>query len=98
MTKNPFINALAASAYIALIDLFVMSVPDKEPILAAAGPIVFLSLFVFSAAVMGYLFVLQPVLLAIAGKPKEGVTLFLQTLGCFALITLCVVVGFALLL
>jgi len=98
MTKHPLINALAASAYIALISLFVMSVPDKQPILAAIGPIIFLSLFVFSAAVMGYLFVLQPILLAIGGKPKEGITLFLQTLGCFALVTIVVVAGYALLL
>lgn len=97
MTKNPFINALAASMYVGLVATFINFVPEHHPALEAIAPIVFISLFVFSAAIMGYLMVLQPLLLAINGKAEQGVKLFLQTLGVFALITLCIVAISALL-
>ena len=47
-----------------------------------------LSLFVLSAAVMGYIFFYQPTQLYLAGKHKEAVNMFLKTVGFFATITL----------
>ncbi|HEY4517472.1 MAG TPA: hypothetical protein VJI74_01115 [Candidatus Paceibacterota bacterium] len=51
-------------------------------------PIAMLSLFVLSASVMGYLFVVEPVQLYLDGKKKEGITFFLQTVTIFAGATL----------
>jgi len=93
MTRNPILNALAAIAYIALL----VSLIFYGPALLAAfsfnlaqvpeifAPITVLSLFVFSAALMGYLFLYQPLLLILAGEKKEGTKLFLQTVGAFGI-------------
>jgi hypothetical protein len=91
MTKNPILNGLAAVAYIAAL----MSVMFYGPALLAPLSINFaqvpeifagitmLSLFVFSAAMMGYIFLYQPILLILAGEKKEGTTLFLKTVAAF---------------
>ncbi len=88
MTKNPIVNALCASAYIILIvfimDYVMRAIPHPKTIMI---PITILSLFTLSAAVMGYLFVYQPVQLYLDGKKKNAVNLFLQTVGVFAVIT-----------
>lgn len=47
-------------------------------------PIAMLSLFVFSASTMSYLFLYEPLCLLLDGKRKEAVVLFFQTLGVFA--------------
>ena len=55
------------------------------------APVVFLSLFTLSAAVMGYLFCYQPLQLYIDGKKKQAVNLFLHTtliFGCFTALAL----------
>ena len=63
MSKNPFINAFVASGYISILVTLIFNSPrfitDNE--LGMMAPIIFLSLFVISAALMGYLFVYQPV-------------------------------------
>lgn len=88
MALNPFIRALLAAAYIAVFAAVVYNLPPRlehtvEPIF---GIVAFLSAFVFSAALMGYLFLLAPFLLFTEGKPKEAVRFFLQTLISFAAI------------
>ncbi|MFA6585412.1 MAG: hypothetical protein WCS97_03140 [Candidatus Paceibacterota bacterium] len=89
MSKNPFVNALAASGYISLIATAIFNSPtyitDNE--LGMMAPILFLSLFVFSAAMMGYFFVYQPFLLLIEGDKKGATKLFLTTVFAFAGIT-----------
>ncbi|MFZ5534572.1 MAG: hypothetical protein ACOY3M_00200 [Patescibacteria group bacterium] len=88
MSKNPVINALSASAYI----LFIVSVmswgtqyaPKEDSFLA---PVAVISLFTLSAAVMGYIFCYAPLMLYFDGKKKVAVTLFLQTVGVFGLLT-----------
>ncbi len=84
MTKNPFLNAIAAIAYIVTIGLVMNTgiryAPKEDTIMA---PIAMISLFTFSAAVMGYLFCLQPAQLYFEGKKKAGLNLFLQTLAVF---------------
>ena len=92
MTKNPFLNALAASAYItvlvsALSNASKMNIPEDGFII----PIAMLSLFVFSAAVMGYLFVYQPLCLFFENRHEEAVRLFLLTVASFAGITVAIV-------
>ncbi len=53
-------------------------------------PIAVLSLFSLSAAVMGYLFLYQPILLFLDGHKKNAINLFLQTVAVFAGITILV--------
>jgi len=89
VTKNPFINALAATLYITV----VATIPFFGKQLFGDGksfliPIAMLSLFTLSAAVMGYLFLYQPLLLILDGHKKDAVKLFLQTIATFAGITL----------
>jgi hypothetical protein len=87
MTKNPIFNALAALSYIALIVSVIFYGPqyvhiEENTILI---PIGMLSLFVFSAAAMGYIFLSQPLQLFLEGQKKESIGLFLKTLCAFAL-------------
>lgn len=89
MKWNPLLNALAASSYIGAVVLFlhfIESVRRDTPdtILDGLGVI---SLFVFSAAVMAFLFFYQPALRLIENKRSEAVSYFLRTLGIFGLIT-----------
>lgn len=89
MTRNPFINALSAVAYIGLVVTlinFVSRTQNNKPDTAFA-PVAALSLFTLSAAVMAYLFFYQSVLLLIDGDKKNAVNLFLKTVGFFAVFT-----------
>lgn len=87
MTKNPFYNALVAVIYIVLVVLVVNLVTDiralEESLLM---PIMMISLFTLSAAVMGYIFCLQPLRLYLDGKKEEGISLFVKTIIIFAII------------
>lgn len=89
MTKNPLLNALAASLYIILVASIMFYGPRnsgaEDSIIA---PIAIISLFTLSAAVMGYLFIYQPLLLLLENKKKEAVQLFLKTVFVFAGLTL----------
>lgn len=49
-----------------------------------------MSLFVFSAAIMAFLFFYRPVVLLIEHKKAEAVSYFLKTLGTFGVITVVV--------
>ena len=86
MTKNPFINALAGLLYIVLV---VSALFNAEFLFGAQEdtiliPIAALSLFVFSASTMAYLFLYQPLQMFLDGEKKDAVNLFLKTLGVFA--------------
>ncbi|KXK09201.1 MAG: hypothetical protein UZ21_OP11001000259 [Microgenomates bacterium OLB22] len=89
MTKNPIINALSATAYIIIVANVMFYIMDgvEDTILI---PIFVLSLLTLSALVMGYVFFLQPVLLYLEGNKKDAVTLFGQSIGAFATITLVI--------
>lgn len=88
MTTNPFINALAALAYIAAVVSFIFygieEGPDPEGIIM---PITMLSLLVLSVLAMAYCFFFQPVQLYLDGKKREAAALFVQSVGLFACIT-----------
>src|SRR5258705_13989338 len=91
MTKNPFINAACASLYITGVASF-MFYGSKMfgPANTMVVPIAIISLFTLSAAVMGYLFVYQPLVLFLDGHKTQAVNLFLQTIAVFAGITVLV--------
>ncbi len=82
MTKNPFYNALAAIAYIVGIVFVIYGVDQTETNYGTAQfimPIMMLSLFTLSAAVMGYIFGYHPARLFLENKRDEGIRLFLNT-------------------
>lgn len=89
MTKNPFYNALLANIYIISLISIAFAVPKflGEPKDSILFPMGALSVLVFSAALMAYLFFYQPVLMLLDGKREEAIKLFLQTLGVFAGVT-----------
>lgn len=94
MSKNPVINALGALAYIGLVVAvmtFLSNTMRNKPDTIGA-PLTVLSLFTLSAAVMGYLFLYQPLMLFIDGKKKHAVTLFVQTVGVFAVFTAIILI------
>ena len=87
MTKNPFANATFAALYIVLI-VNLMNVVIRtteegsgESILV---PMAVLSLFVLSAAIMGFLFISEPIKMYLDGKKQEAVNFFLKTIASFA--------------
>lgn len=84
--KKPFLHALAAALYIVLIVFIVSLVTSvlkgrSETIII---PMTMLSMFVLSAAVMGFLFLSEPLQLLIENKKKEAVSFFAKTVGFFA--------------
>ncbi len=89
MNKSPLLGALLASLYINIVVLIIFyggqyasNTPDTLLI-----PVAMLSLFVLSAAVMGYLFLSEPLQLFFDGKKQEAINLFLKTVAIFAGIT-----------
>ena len=92
MSQNPFLNAVAALAYIMGIASVMYLVSEYLPNDTEGFPVfnitLFLSLFVFSAAAMGFIFLSKPITLFHDGEKKEGIKLFLETLGAFAGLTL----------
>jgi heme O synthase-like polyprenyltransferase len=99
MSKHPFVNALVASGYISLLVTGIMNSPklvtDNE--LGMMAPVLFLSLFVLSAALMGYFFLYQPIQFLVEGKKEEATKLFLTTVFAFACITGVMVLSWLLL-
>ena len=89
MTKNPLYNALSAFIYIVLVVLLMTySGNIDSPSNEILAPIMMLSLFTLSAAVMGFIFGYQPVMLYLDNKKEEAVKLFIRTVAIFALLTL----------
>ena len=84
--KKPFLHAFGAALYIVIIVLIVWGVgsvlknqPDTIVI-----PMTMLSLFVLSTAVMGYLFLAEPLQLLLDSRKKEAIEFFGKTVGFFA--------------
>lgn len=91
MTRNPFLNALAAVLYIvavASVMYYGLASSGREDTVII--PIAIISLFTLSAAVMGYIFLYQPIQLFLEGKKKAAVNLFTKTVGAFAAVTLLI--------
>lgn len=82
-------NALAATAYILGVVLFIRLIESlrhdtPDTLLDGMGAI---SLFVFSAAVMAFLFFYQPMVKLTENKKAEALSYFLKTLALFGVIT-----------
>ncbi len=93
MRWNPYINALGAAAYVWAIGFlfqYIGSIRHDTPD-RLTDPIMALSLLVFSAAVMGFLFFYRPVVLLIENKKEQAISFFLKTLVTFGAITLVVI-------
>ncbi|MEK7227776.1 MAG: hypothetical protein AAB681_00270 [Patescibacteria group bacterium] len=92
--KKPFLYALVAAVYIIFIVLVMQTassfLPPKDNLLM---PITMLGLFVLSAAVMGFLFLSEPLRLFLENQKQEAFIFFTKTIGVFA----CFVVIFAIL-
>lgn len=67
-----------------VINTLMNKAPKEDSFLA---PILFLSMFTLSAAVMGFIFGSQPLQLFLDGKKKEAVKLAVQTIIAFAALT-----------
>ncbi len=94
--KKPFLHALGAAIYIAVlvsVGSFAGSFLKDQPETIII-PMTMLSLFVLSAAVMGFLFLSEPLRLLVENKKPEALVFFGKTVGFFA----CFVVVFAILL
>jgi len=93
MTKNPFINALTALVYIAIVScVLYVGTLLKVGTNAIIAPIALVSLFTLSAAVMGYIFLYQPAQLYFDNKKIQGVRLFLGTVMVFGCLTFIMLV------
>jgi SNF family Na+-dependent transporter len=94
MNKNPYLNAVLASVYIIIMATLLQNghyiFGEQDNFLS---PVLFLSLFVLSAALMGYLFIGEPVMLFLDNQKKQAVTFFWQTVSTFACITLLLVIA-----
>jgi len=88
MTTNPYLNALTAVAYVALVaSLMFFGSSYIDPVDNVLMPIAMLSLLVLSVVVMATCFFYQPIQLFLAGDKAGATTLFTKTIAAFALIT-----------
>lgn len=85
MTKNPFLNAGAAAAYIGAVVLFISQMPGPDPDTLLL-PMSMLGLLVLSVLVMASCFFFVPFQLYFEGKKAEAVAFFGQTVTAFAAI------------
>lgn len=87
--KRAFLNAIATTAYVILVVLFLFSLQrfasKPETIII---PMSMILLFVCSAAITGFLVFGKPVMLYIDGKKKEAVSLLTHTIGILVIITI----------
>lgn len=84
--KKPFLHAAGAALYIVFI---VFTVQGVSSLLQSQNgtlviPMTMLSLFVLSAAVMGFLFLSEPLYLLMENKKQEAVAYFGKVVGFFA--------------
>ncbi len=93
-TPTPLRNSLFAALYIAgivsLLTFFGKMFEGTDDSFMA--PVVMISLLVLSAALMGYLFVGEPLRMYIDGQKKEALTFFWKTVGTFAVFALIFVI------
>jgi hypothetical protein len=91
MNRNPYVNALLAFSYVACVSTFLKYAHylfgEQDPVFA---PIMFLSLLVLSASLMGYLMLALPLQLYLDGHKKQAVESFFHTVGTFAALTVAI--------
>lgn len=87
--KTAVVNALATALYVIAVACFMyfasnMKLGRNNTVLV---PITLLLLFVFSAALTGFLLFGKPILMYLDGKKKEAMSLLSYTLMTFSLVT-----------
>ncbi len=82
--KKPFLYAFAAAVYIIIIVFVINAVTSILPGKSMLIPMTLLSLFVLSAAIMGFLFLSEPFRLYMENQKKEAITFFTKIVGFFA--------------
>jgi hypothetical protein len=95
--KKPFLHALGAALYIALIVSIMQSTQSITSMLPQKSifiPMTMLGLLVLSVAIMGFLFFSEPIYLYIENRKKEAINFFAKTVGFFS----CFVILFVILL
>lgn len=90
IVKHAIINALATALYVILIASLITSLGSMVPVenKTVLAPIAMLMLFVFSAALTGFLVFGRPVMWYLDGKKREALSLLFYTLGIFFVITI----------
>lgn len=88
--KAAIFNALATALYVGVVASLMFYVPKsfESGTPTVLVPIVMLCLFVFSAALTGFLIFGRPILWYLDGKKKEAVSLLAYTLSIFLIITI----------
>ena len=82
--KKPFLYALAVALYIVIIVFVINAVTQILPGKTILIPMVMLSLFVLSAAIMGFLFLSEPLHLYMENHKQQAVAFFAKVVGIFA--------------
>jgi hypothetical protein len=92
MTKNPFMNALIAIAYIALISTFMFygqgAIGPGDSVIM---PMTMLSLLTLSAAFMSLTFFYRPVRMYLDGDKQGSVSLLVKTIVIFGCVTVLLI-------
>jgi hypothetical protein len=91
--KNPYFNGLFAEVYIIIVALIMHTFSAPNTPDTPFDGVAAISLFVLSAAVMGFLFIGEPLQLYLNNEKKNALTFFGKTLLCFACITLLILLG-----
>ena len=91
--KNPYLNSIYAEAYIIILVSLISYVGKENSPDNFFSPVAALSLFVLSAALMGYLFLGEPLQLFLDGEKKQSVSFFMKTVISFAVITTIVFIA-----
>ena len=82
--KKPFLFAAAAALYIEIVVFVIDYVTSGLEGKSLVIPMVILGLFVLSAAIMGFLFLSEPIQLYMDNRKKEAVAFFGKTVAFFA--------------
>jgi hypothetical protein len=92
--KTALINALATAIYIVAVGSFMFfgSQIKLGRVNIILVPITLLLLFVFSAALTGFLIFGKPAQMYVNGNKKEALTLLTQTLTFFSIITFVAII------
>ncbi len=85
--KNPYFNSIYAEIYIIVVVAIMHFIAKPNTPDTFFDPIVALSMLVLSAAIMGFLFLGEPLQLYLDGKKNQSVAFFLRTVISFAAIT-----------
>jgi|SRR3989338_1577909 len=86
--KKPFLYALGVAVYIIAVVLIISTFRFILPNENIFIPMLMLSLFVLSAAIMGFLFLSEPLQLLLENKKREAVIFFTKVVGIFACFTI----------